>query len=1108
MTMKILVANRGEIAIRIMRAAAELGISTVAVYSKDDRHSLHTRMGDEACVLDGSGPGAYLDMDGIIKVAQASQCSAIHPGYGFLSENATFARCCDQEGLTFIGPSAESLELFGDKIKARCLARDCEIPLLPGTEGAATLEEAREFHTSLGEGQAVMIKALAGGGGRGMRAVHDPTGLDEAYGICQSEAQAAFGSGELYVEQLIRKARHVEVQVIGDGSGAVSHLWERECSLQRRNQKVIEIAPSPSLRQEVRDRLTAAAIEMAGRERYKSLGTFEFLVDEEAGPENGFYFLEVNPRLQVEHTVTEAVTGFDLVKAQIRIAGGAGLAVLGLEQKDIRPPAGYAIQARINMEKMSADGSLQPSSGTLRCFDVPLGPGIRVDTFGYTGYSVHPGFDSLLAKLVVHSKEQEYTHVVAKAYRALGEFRIEGVDTNIPMLQALLASPDVAANQVNTRYIEDHLDSLAGADPASHSRRYFEADDDGDPDAGAVRQPVMNPDEVPDGWVAVKTVMQGTVVEVRVAEGEQVYTGQSVVVIEAMKMQHLIKADVSGAVHKMSAAVGVTFYEGQPLLFIEPMEVGNLEKQLEDAVDLEAIRPDLEEVLQRHHAVLDEARTKAVERRHKTGQRTARENIADLVDSDTFIEYGAFAVAAQRGRLSMEQLLEKSPADALVAGIAAINGDLFDDAKARCMVMSYDYTALAGTQGHFNHKKMDRMLQLARDRRLPLVLFAEGGGGRPGDVDAGHLVVAGLDLDTFAQYARLSGLVPVVGIVNGRCFAGNAALLGCSDVIIATQNANIGMGGPAMIEGGGLGVYRPDDIGPIEVQAPNGVVDIVTANEAEAVQKARQYLAYFQGAVLDWDCDDQRKLRWMIPENRLRAYDVRTVIHTLTDKGSVLELRQDFGVGIVTAFVRVEGRPMALMANNSLHLGGAIDADAADKASRFIQLCDAFDIPLVVLMDTPGFMVGPEAEKTAQVRHFSRMFIAGGNATIPIFSITLRKGYGLGAMAMVGGGFHSPVFNISWPTGEFGGMGLEGAVRLGFKKELAAEKNPQKREELFNTLVAMHYEHGKAANMASFLEIDGVIDPKETRCWIVRGLKSIPEPQPRAGKKRPFVDTW
>ncbi|MFP3999039.1 MAG: acyl-CoA carboxylase subunit beta [Desulfosalsimonas sp.] len=520
------------------------------------------------------------------------------------------------------------------------------------------------------------------------------------------------------------------------------------------------------------------------------------------------------------------------------------------------------------------------------------------------------------------------------------------------------------------------------------------------------------------------------------------------------------------------------------------------------------IRSELAEVIERHRMTKDEARPEAVARRRKKGQRTIRENIGDLLDDYPAIEYGSLAVAAQRRRTPMEELIKNTPADGLVATIGKVNSHLFDKTKTRCMVIGYDYTVLAGTQGYFNHKKKDRMLELAYKMKLPTVLFAEGGGGRPGDVDKAETLVAGLELKSFSNLARLSGLVPVVGIVGGYCFAGNATLLACCDVIIATKNANIGMAGPAMIEGGGLGVYKPQEIGPVSVQSPNGVVDIVAEDEAEAVEKAKQYLSYFQGAISEWDCEDQNLLRDSIPQRRRRAYDVRKIISLLADKGSVLELRREFGKGIITALIRIEGHPFGLIANNTFHLGGAVDADSGDKLSRFAQLCDAFDIPMISLIDTPGFMVGPEAEKTAQVRHFGRIFTNFVNISIPVFSIVLRRGYGLAAMAMAGGSFHNSDFIVSWPTGEFGGMGLEGAVRLGYKKELDAIEDPEEREKRFNELLATYYEHGKAINMASCLEIDDVIDPAETRQWIISGLDAQPEPEPRTGKKRPNIDCW
>ncbi|NIA19834.1 MAG: biotin carboxylase, partial [Xanthomonadaceae bacterium] len=474
---------------------------------------------------------------------------------------------------------------------------------------------------------------------------------------------------------------------------------------------------------------------------------------------------------------------------------------------------------------------------------------------------------------------------------------------------------------------------------------------------------------------------------------------------------------------------------------------------------------------------------------------------------DSFIEYGALAVAAQRQRRPVEDLIAKTPADGLLAGIGTVNDTLVGEEKSRCLVMAYDYTVLAGTQGFFNHKKMDRMLKLAHEQSLPLIFFAEGGGGRPGDVDAAGVMVAGLDLATFGLFGGLSGKAPMIGIVSGYCFAGNAALLGCCDIIIATRNSNIGMGGPVMIEGGGLGSFRPDEIGPIDVQSKNGVVDIVVADESEAVAAAKQYLSYFQGDVAEWEADDQERLRDLVPENRRRVYDVRKLIETLADKNSFLELRPDFGPGMITGFIRIEGKPFGIIANDCRQMAGAIEAEGADKAARLMQICNVHGLPIVSLIDTPGFMVGPEIEQRAQVRHVCRMFVVGSHLTVPYFSVVTRRGYGLGAMAMARGGFHESFFTASWPTGEFGAMGLEGAVKVGFKKELEAAADPKERETLYNKLVDQMYERGKAINMASYMEIDSVIDPAETRKWLMRGLKSVP-PGSKSNDQNPYVDCW
>lgn len=1089
---KILIANRGEIALRLVRAVRDLGAASVAVYADDDALSPHVRSADESVPLGATGPGAYLDIERLIGIARDKGCDAVHPGYGFLSERADFAEACEDAGLVFIGPEVSHLALFGDKARARALARECGVPLMPGSPEAVTLEEAQAFFAAQGPGAGVMVKAIGGGGGRGMRAVLDADELPEAYARCVSEARAAFGVEGVYVERLMPHARHIEVQVLGDGEQVIA-LGERECSLQRRFQKLVEVAPSPCLPPALREAVTQAVLKMARRVNYRSLGTFEFLVDERS-LELPFVFIEANPRLQVEHTVTEEVMGLDLVQLQMRVAAGESLGALGLDPVQPPQPQGFAIQWRINAETLDAQGQARPAHGRLARFDLPSGPGVRVDTHGFTGAEPSPHYDTLLAKLIVHSRTPAFPDAVRRARRALAECRIAGLATNLGLLRAIANRREFEAQAVHTRFIEEHLPALlaeaqaCAADEAHH--------------APAATQDVSR-ESVAEGLVALRAPMPARVVQIDAVVGQVLPAGALVGVLEAMKMEHVLHTELAGRVAEVRVHTGDYLREGQVLVLLEPVDVGSVDTVQRAEADLDAIRPDLRRVLDRHALTLDAARPQAVDKRHAQGGRTARENIADLCDEGSFIEYGQLAIAAQTRRRTMEDLVANTPADGMVTGIGTVNAQDFGPERSRAVVMAYDYTVLAGTQGLRNHHKKDRMLALAHQLKLPVVLFAEGGGGRPGDVDMP--IVAGLNNHTFSQFAALSGRVPVVGIVHGRCFAGNAALLGCTDAIIATRASNIGMGGPAMIEGGGLGSFRPEEIGPSHVQSANGVIDVLVENEAEAVAAARQYLSYFQGPVAHWTCADQRLLRHAVPENRLRVYDVREAMRTLVDTGSLLELRAGFGQGILTALARIEGKPVGLLANNPRHLGGAIDAEAADKAARFMQLCDAHGLPIVSLCDTPGFMVGPEIEQQAQVRHVSRMFVVAAHLGVPFFAVVLRKGYGLGAQAMTAGGFDAPVFTVAWPTGEFGAMGLEGAVKLGFRKELEAAAPGAERDALYQKLVAQQYEAGQAMNMAATLEIDAVIDPAETRSWLVRGLASATR---RTSASARFVDTW
>ncbi len=1121
---KLLVANRGEIAIRIFRSAADLGMDSIAIYPGDDRASLHVEKADAAVALPGRGVAAYLDGAAILRAAKEAGATAIHPGYGFLSENANFSRACADAGIIFVGPTPEILELFGDKHQARQLAGKVGVPTLPGTAAPTSLEDARAFMAGLGNDAAVMVKAVAGGGGRGMRPVLAVDELEAAFTRCRSEAAAAFGSGDLYVEQLVRRARHIEVQVIGDGN-EVAHLWERDCSLQRQRQKLVEFAPAPNLDAGLRQRLLDAALTLARAAAYRSLGTFEFLVNAASG---AFYFIEANPRLQVEHTVTEAVTGLDLVELQLRLAGGATLAELALASGAGPAPRGMAMQLRINVETMQPDGAAKPGGGVLNTFEPPSGPDIRVDGYGYAGYATNPAYDSLLAKLIVFARTGRVEDVTGKGYRALCEFNIAGVPTNIAFLQAVLLERDVRVGKIDTGFVETNASSLIAVAAAAHPRFYAAVKEDRKRDGragarvdasdplsvlayGRATRDRQGPDgraadagDSEDGMIAIRTPMQGTVISIAIAVGDAVPAGAEVAVMEAMKMEHVIKANAGGIVRAIHVEPGETLWEGQLLLTLEPSEVATEVAAGTAELDLDTIRPDLAEVLERRASTRDENRPDAVTRRRKTNQRTARENVEDLIDSGTFVEYGPLIVAAQRHRRPLEDLLTRSPADGLIAGVGRVNGHVFDAPATGVAVLAYDYTVFAGTQGVHNHWKTDKILDIAEDGRMPLVLFAEGGGGRPGDDDYGGFI----QFDTFHHFGQLSALVPLIGIVSGRCFAGNASLLGCCDVIIATADTTLGMGGPAMVEGGGLGVFTPEEIGPMSVQTRNGVVDILVADEAEAVAVAKRYLTYFQGPLKDWTAPDQRRMRHIVPENRLRSYEVRDVIRTLADDGSILELRRDFGRTLVTALIRLEGRTVGVMANDPKHLSGAVDSDGSDKGARFMQLCDSYDFPVVNLCDTPGIMVGPEAEKTALVRHAARMFLTSCNMTVPYFTIVLRKAYGLGQSAMAGGNYRAPYFYVSWPTGEFAPMGIEGQVKLGYRAELAAIADPEERLKFFEDKVAKAYEAGKALNRSTNFMLDDVIDPAETRAWIVNILAAIRPGPARAGKKRPMIDAW
>jgi len=1074
---RILVANRGEIALRIARTIAETGAVPLGIRAADEAQAPHLSAMAAAHVLPGHGVAAYLDHAAVIAAARALDADAIHPGYGFLSENPDFARAVAAAGLIFIGPAAETLALFGDKTRALMLARHCGVPVLPSTD--------QDLAAFCAEQPAVMIKALAGGGGRGIRLVRRGEDWQAALQTCAAEALAAFGDGRVYAELAITRARHVEVQVIGDGASQAV-LGLRECTLQRRRQKLIEIAPAPGVPAALAERLADHALSLARAADLRGLATVEFLLDRDWADTP--WFIEVNARLQVEHTVTEMTTGLDLVALQLGLAGGALLGALDLP--DWRRARGFAVQCRINAERIGTDGLPRPASGAIVRFEPPGGPGVRIDAAAHAGYAPPPGYDSLLAKLIVHAPTGGLPVALAKARRALGEFRIDGLATSLPLLCALLDHDAVQAGDVDTAFIDSHAVTLA---EAAHALSPV-AEDVPHAEAGVPPEP---------GALPLRAPLAGSVAALPLEPGTAIAPGADVVVIEAMKMLHPATTDAPGRLLELMVAPGDVVAEGAVLGWWLPGEAYATVAETQVA-DPDHVRPDLAALQARLALTEDAARPGAMARRHATGLRSARENLTDLFDHGQFQEIGGLAIAAQRGRRDLDDLRASTPGDGMVAGIGLINAGHCGEDRASVVALAYDYTVLAGTQGHFNHKKTDRLLEMAERWHLPVVFYVEGGGGRPGDVDAAPLNASSLDTTSFTAFARLSGQVPRISIVAGRCFAGNAVFLGCADVTIGVRGANIGLGGPAMIEGGGLGRFAPEDIGPAEEQYALGVLDVLVDDEAEATRIARQLIGTFQGAVPAGPAPDPRALRRAVPEDRLRVYDMRGVIVALADAGTFCELRGGYGVGMITGFVRIGGEPFGVMANNPRHLGGAIDSPGAEKGARFLRLCDAFDIPVLSLCDTPGFMVGPDSERTAAVRRGSRLFVAAATITVPWFTVVVRKGYGLGAQAMAGGDLTASHTVCAWPTGEFGPMGLEGAVRLGFRKELEAAEDP---DALFRKLVDAMYEKGKAISVAEVLEIDAVIDPEQTRDWLLAGLRAA-RTRPGRRERRGFVDVW
>ncbi len=1076
---KVLIANRGEVAVRIARAAAELDMRSVAVYARDDQDSVHRRHCDEDVELPGHGTAAYLDIESVVNAALRTGCDALHPGYGFLSENSALARRCAEAGLTFVGPSPEVLDLFGDKVAARRLADELEIPVPRGLFKPTSLAQAQAFMASLGAHGKIMVKAVSGGGGRGIRTADSPAALQEAYTSARTEAKAAFGLDNVYVEEMVNPARHIEVQVIGDTAGHVTHLYERECSLQRRRQKLVEFAPAPGIAPALRDRLTRAALSLARAARVHTLCTFEFLVD----PQDRFVFIEANPRLQVEHTVTEEVTGIDLVKTQFQLAAGATLKSLRLEQADVPPMHGAAVQLRINMERIDEQGRALPSSGTLTAFDPPGGAGVRLDTFAHTGYTPPSSFDSLLAKLVVHVPSGHHAELLRRAYRALCEFRIEGLDTSIGTLQNLLTHPDIEAGRLHTLFIETQGARLF--QPTDRHPRRHAAPARSTTPAPGNDQPAHSPDS-PAGCIALGTPMGGRLVRLLASAADEVRAGQPIAVIEAMKMEHTVTADETGLVHSLVAAPGDSLTPGAALLFLEPRSLsGHGQAADAGAQDHDdAAQQQLEALVRRQEALLDVNRPHAKDKQRARGALTARERIALLSDAHSFVEIG--------GLIHNEGGAE-APADGLVVGSARVDG-------RPVMVMAQDFSVFGGSTGPLGRLKMLKAMARSRTNGLPFVMLLDGGGHRIQDGQNSRHFAA--STPAFQEFARLSGWVPVVAAVLGSGFAANTNNCGMADFVVMVRGkSEMGLAGPALVRAGTGEQISAQALGGADLQVDRyGLADLGVDSEEDAIASLRRFLSFLPSNAglaaprsAAFEGGDGAVLQALVPANTRKSYDMRRVVDTLADIGSCFEIKPTFGSNIVTTLARLAGQPVGFIANQPLVMGGMLDAAAAEKAAHFIALCDAYGLPLIYLIDIPGMSIGSQAERSLLGRRSAKLLFELGHATVPRMSVILRKGYGLGYVAMCGGrGFDADIC-LAWPTAEICAMSIEGSVDVAYRKQFVDAADPQQaRQDIIDDIRS----RVSALNAAEGFGIDDVIEPAQTRPQLIDALSQAPARRP------------
>lgn len=1078
---RLLIANRGEIAIRIAKTAAQLGIETVAICSPEDQGSRHIDCCNDSVTLNGRGVNAYLDVEQVISAALTTGCDAIHPGYGFLSESSIFAQRCSDEGLVFVGPTPSTLALFGDKARAREFAMAEDIPITKGTRGAASLPEIREFYKSLGPGEAIMIKAVSGGGGRGMRIVDKLDDLETTFERCESEAKAAFGNAQVYAEQFFRNARHIEVQIIGDGSGEVSHLWERECSLQRRNQKLVEIAPSPWISDKTRQKLTDYSIRMAKALNYRGLGTFEFLVS--ATDEDQVVFMEANPRLQVEHTVTEEIVGEDLVAAQLQIAGGASLPACKMNQADISTPRGYAIQWRINAETLLEDGQPRPATGIISRLELPSGPGVRVDHLTYTGYRPEPLFDSLIAKLICWCPGN-FEQVLAKSAIALQAFVIDGLSTNLSFLNQLAAHPDIKNGDFNTHFIEQNLEDLLEAAPENH-KQLRRAEPTAETES--LRQTHEYADE--PGTLLIQAPMAGAIVKVEVCSGDVVLPGDPLYIMESMKMEHNFNAKVGGTIRDVIKGNSDIIDEGDLILVIDLDEASIVSSQ--DNTEESAYRFDptawqtsLDELTQRTSYAQAMGGPERIERQHSFGKLTARERISAFVDADSFSEImPLLGTVTYDDNNKISSFIPKTS----IGGTCRIGG-------RKVCLQAGDYTVRGGAEPGFGGLGQEMSAaQQAVEWRVPYVRLIDGFGGSVNTFEKiGRTFLP--DGNVFIEpEVQLLNIAPVASAVLGVAAGLPAVQIGLSHFSVMVKNTSqVFPGGPPVVKAA-LGVdVTKEELGGWKMHTmTSGVVDNVADTEFEAIEQVKQFLSYLPSNV--WELPPQTspedpvdrsidEVLSLVPHDNQEPYDMRKVIQTVVDKDSLFEIAPHYGKGRITALARVNGFPIGILANNSLY-GGATGVAEGEKAIRMIKLCDTFHIPIVSFADEPGFKVGIESERMGIERAGSRLVTTVVQSQTPWITFVVGKLFGVGGQC-----HHRPTGmfkRYAWPTARWGSMHIEGGTAAAYRSEIEAADDPEaKLQEIEARLQAL-------ASPFRTAETTGqdIIDPRATRRLLAEFVK-------------------